>query len=42
MARVTFKRFIIRMNDFVLFIVIWPLKALTTDLQQKKKKTEKE
>ena len=29
------------MNDFVLFIVIWPLKALATDLQQKKEKNQK-
>ena len=36
MARVTFKRFVIRMNDFVLFKVIWPLKTFTADLQQKK------
>jgi len=41
MASVTFKRFVIRMNDFVLFKVIWPLKAFTTNLQQKKKKQRK-
>lgn len=39
-ARVTLKRFVIRMNDFVLLKVIWPLKPFTTDLQQKK--TEKQ
>ena len=35
LACVTFKRFTIRMNDFVLLEVVWTLKTFSTDLIKK-------